>query len=159
MQLLDEASVELRNISHNIMPVTLSKLGLVAGLKNLSNTISSNSGLQINFSAHDFQERLDEHTEISIYRVVLELINNVVKHAQANKVTIQLIRYPDHINLTVEDNGKGFDYPRALEEKKGIGLGNIQSRVDYLKGVMNVDAVPGRGTTVIIDVPLGHAGA
>ena len=54
----------------------------------------------------------------------------------------------------VEDNGKGFDYSRALQEKKGIGLGNILSRVDYLKGTMNVDAQPGRGTTVIIDVPL-----
>ena len=154
LQLLDEASSELRNISHNIMPATLSKLGLVAALKNLSNTISSNSGMQISFSAHDFTERIEEHMEISIYRIILELINNVVKHAEADKVTVQLVRYPDYINILVEDNGKGFDYSRALQEKKGIGLGNILSRVDYLKGTMNVDAQLGRGTTVIIDVPL-----
>lgn len=154
LQLLDEASSELRNISHNIMPATLSKLGLVAALKNLSNTISSYSGLQINFTAHEFNERIDEHKEISIYRIILELINNVVKHASASKVTVQLVRYPDSINVTVEDNGKGFDYSRAIEEKKGIGLGNILSRVEYLKGRIHVDAAPGRGTTVIIDVPL-----
>lgn len=159
LQLLDEASSELRSISHNIMPATLSKLGLVAALRNLINTISSHSGLQINFSTHDFAERVDEKTEMSLYRIVLELINNVVKHAAADKVTVQLIRYPDYINITVEDNGKGFDYSKALEEKNGIGLGNILSRVDYMKGSINVDAVPGRGTTAIIDVPLGVSGA
>jgi two-component system NarL family sensor kinase len=157
LQLLDEASAELRSISHNIMPATLSKLGLIAALKNLSNTISSHSGLQINFTSHDFIERIPEQTEMSIYRIVLELINNIVKHAQANKVTVQLIRYPDYINLSVEDNGRGFDYGSALQKKKGIGLGNILSRVDYLRGKMNVDSKPGRGTTVIIDVPLGNA--
>jgi two-component system, NarL family, sensor kinase len=159
LQLLDEASAELRSISHNIMPATLSKLGLIAALKNLSNTISSHSGLQINFTSHDFMERIPEQTEMSIYRIVLELINNIVKHAQADKVTVQLIKYPDYINLSVEDNGRGFDYRNALQEKKGIGLGNILSRVDYLRGKMNVDSVPGRGTTVIIDVPLENAEA
>ena len=83
----------------------------------------------------------------------------MVKHAAADKVTVQLIRYPDYINITVEDNGKGFDYSKALEEKNGIGLGNVLSRVDYMKGSINVDAVPGRGTTVIIDVPLDSSAA
>ena len=154
MQLLDEASSELRSISHNIMPATLSKLGLIAALKTLSNTMSSHSGMQINFSAYYFSERIEEEKEMSIYRIVLELINNSVKHAQARKVTVQLIKYPDHVNLSVEDNGRGFDYITALRDKKGIGLGNILSRVNYMKGKMNVDALPGRGTTVIIDVPL-----
>lgn len=153
LKLLDEASAELRNISHNIMPATLSKLGLVAALKNLINNISSHSGLHISFSAHDFIERIDEQTEMSIYRIVLELINNVVKHAQADKVTVQLIKHPGYINISVEDNGKGFDYDRERLAKKGIGLGNILSRVEYLKGTINVDASEGRGTTVIIDVP------
>jgi len=156
INLLDEASAELRNISHNIMPATLSKLGLVPALKNLSEKISSNKGLQVSFSAHEFESRLDEQTEISIYRIILELINNIVKHALASHATVQLVKYPDNINITVEDNGKGFDYPKTLQEKKGIGLGNIQSRVDYMKGVINIDAVSGRGTTVIIDIPLGR---
>ena len=156
LQLLDEASSELRSISHNIMPATLSKLGLVAALRNLINTISSHSGMQINFSTHDFDNRVDEKIEMSIYRIVLELINNVVKHAAADKVTVQIVRHPDYINITVEDNGKGFDYSKALEQKNGIGLGNILSRVKYLKGSINVDAVADRGTTVIIDVPMNY---
>ncbi len=153
LQLLDEASSELRNISHNIMPATLSKLGLVAAIKNLINNISSHSGIQISFSSHDFDIRITEQMEMSIYRIVLELINNIVKHAEATKVTVQLIRYPEYINLSVEDNGQGFNYEVALQEKKGIGLGNILSRVDYLKGKMDVDTTEGKGTTVIIDIP------
>ena len=154
LQLLDEASVELRNISHNIMPGALSKLGLVAALKNLINTIHSSTRLQIDFSAYDMEKRLEEFMEISIYRIVLELINNIVKHASASKATVQLIRYPEHLNITIEDNGKGFDYTLALQEKRGIGLGNIISRVHFLNGTMDVDTLPGRGTAVIIDVPL-----
>lgn len=152
--LLDEAAAELRNVSHNIMPATLSKLGLVAALKNLIDNISSHSGLQINFSAHGFTNRLNEVVEMSIYRVVLELINNIVKHAAAKKVTLQMIHYPDYINITVEDDGKGFKYEQAAEQKKGIGLGNILSRVEYLKGKIEIDSATGRGTTTIIDIPI-----
>lgn len=154
INLLDEASAELRSISHNIMPATLSKLGLLPALKNLSEKISSAKGLQVHFSAHEFESRLDEQTEISIYRIVLELINNILKHASASKALVQLVRHPDSINITVEDNGKGFDFQKVLAEKKGIGLGNIHSRVEYMKGILDVDTLQGRGTTVIIDIPL-----
>ncbi len=153
LDLLDEASTELRNISHNIMPATLSKLGLVAALQNLIGKISSHSGMQIRFTAHEFEGRIEETAEISVYRIILELLNNIVKHASAGKVTIQLIKYPAYINLTVEDNGRGFNYNKALEEKKGIGLGNILSRVEYLKGTIDIDSSPGKGTTVIIEIP------
>lgn len=153
MRLLDEASAELRNISHNIMPATLSKLGLIAALRNLVNTISSNSGLQVDFSAHGFSGRLDEQTEMSVYRIVLELINNIVKHAQAEKATIQLVKHTGYINLSVEDNGRGFEYEPGVQQNSGIGLANIVSRVEYLEGKINVDAAAGRGTAVIIDIP------
>ncbi|MGH2552127.1 MAG: tetratricopeptide repeat-containing sensor histidine kinase, partial [Chitinophagaceae bacterium] len=156
ISLLDEASAELRNISQNIMPATLSKLGLVPALKNLSEKISSDKGLKVQFNAHELNSRLDEQTEISIYRIILELMNNIVKHATATVATVQLVKFPDNINITVEDNGKGFDYPKTLREKKGIGLGNIHSRVDYMKGTINIDASPGMGTTVIIDIPIPH---
>ena len=153
LSLLDEASTELRNISHNIMPATLSKLGIVAALQNLIDKISSHAGLQISFTAHAFEERIEETAEISIYRIILELINNIVKHAAANKVTIQLIKYPDYINLVVEDNGQGFDYEKIAEGKKGIGLGNILSRVEFLKGTIDIDSSLEEGTTVIIEIP------
>jgi len=153
LDLLDEASTELRNISHNIMPATLSKLGLEAALQNLIDKIGAHSKMQIHFSAHGFGGRVEEKTEMSIYRIILELLNNIVKHAAAEKVSIQLIKYPAYINLMVEDNGRGFDFNKALEEKKGIGLGNILSRVEYMNGSIDIDSSPGKGTTVIIEIP------
>jgi len=84
--------------------------------------------------------------------MILELLNNIVKHAHARKATIQLIRYPDYINITVEDDGTGFDYKKITEHSKGIGLGNILSRVEYLKGTIDIDSLAGSGTTVIIDI-------
>ena len=151
--LLDEASTELRNISHNIMPATLSKLGLVAALQSLIDKITAHASIQINFTTHGFENRLEENTEISIYRILLELINNIVKHAAAQKVTIQLIQYPHYINLMIEDDGKGFNFNKALEEKKGIGLGNILSRVEYMNGIVEIDSSAGKGTTVTIEIP------
>lgn len=154
VSLIDEASSELRNISHNIMPATLSKLGLVPALKNLSEKISSHKGLQVQFIAHEFERRTDEQTEISIYRIVMELLNNVVKHAGATKAIVQLVQYPDNINITVEDNGKGFEASKVSEDKTGIGLGSVLARVEYLKGKMEIDSKNSKGTTVIIDIPL-----
>ncbi len=153
LDLLDEASTELRNISHNIMPATLSKLGLEAALQSLIDKIGAHSKMQISFTAHAFKGRIEETTEMSIYRIILELLNNIVKHAAAEKVSIQIIKYPAYINLMIEDNGRGFNYHNALEEKKGIGLGNILSRVEYLNGTFEIDSVTGKGTTVIIEIP------
>ncbi len=159
LDLLDEASSELRNISHNIMPATLSKLGLQAALQNLIDKIQAHSNAYITFTSHGFEERIEEATEISIYRIILELLNNIIKHAAAKKVTIQLIKYPAYINLVIEDDGNGFDYNRAIDEKKGIGLGNILSRVDYLNGSIDVDSAAGKGTTVIIEIPVSTSAA
>jgi signal transduction histidine kinase len=152
--LLDEASAELRNISHNIMPATLSKLGLIPALKNLCEKVISHKGLQVRFIAHDFENRADEKTEITIYRIVLELINNVVKHAAASRATVQLVKYPDYINITVEDNGRGFDTAKTADEKTGIGLGSVAARVEYLKGKMDIDSRKGTGTTVVVEIPV-----
>lgn len=153
--LLDEAVAELRNISQNIMPATLSRLGLVAALQNLFDRISSYSGIKIQYTVHGINGRLEEAVEIIIYRVVLELINNVVKHARASNVTVQLIQYSDHINVTVEDDGIGFDLAEARKRKNGIGLDNIVSRLEYLRGKIEIDTLPGQGTSIVMDFPLG----
>ncbi len=151
-RLLDEASAELRNISHNIMPASLSKLGLESALKNLFDSISY-SGLAIHFNVHGFEKRLFEETEIALYHIILELVNNVVKHAAAKNLSVQLIKYPQYINLTVEDDGVGFDITKIQSSKDGIGLNSLRSRVELLKGKLEIDSVPGSGTTIIADIP------
>ncbi len=149
LQLIDDASTELRNISHNLMPATLSKLGLTAALQNLAERLSSKN-IHIHLITHGIDERLQEEMEIFTYRIISELMNNVTKHSRADEATIQVIRYPDRINITVEDNGSGFD---TTQEYQGIGLTNIRSRVEYLKGSVHIDSGPGKGTTVAIDIP------
>ncbi|HEY4150488.1 MAG TPA: tetratricopeptide repeat protein [Chitinophagaceae bacterium] len=154
LALLDEAAIELRNIAHNIMPAGLSQIGLPATIKSVLGSISLSRGLEVQYNVHGFEERLPEPTEISLYRILLELINNVIKHAAASRLTIQLIRHPKYINIVVEDNGTGFDRSFTAEKNKGTGLNNIRSRVDYLKGSMEIDSGKGTGTTVMIEIPV-----
>jgi len=152
MNLLDEAVNEMRSISHNLLPASLLRLGLVAGLQNLIDKISSKSRLRISFIAHGFKKRIDENIEVSIYRIVLEAINNIVKHANAKNVTLQLMEYDTYINVLIEDDGIGFDKNLVLKEH-GIGLNNIFSRVDYMKGKVDIDTKPKAGTIINIDIP------
>jgi len=153
LELLDNALSELRNVSHHLMPATLSKLGLAAALQNLFDKLSAFNGIRVNFVAHDCEPRFKEETEVSIYHIILELMNNVVKHAGAKEVTVQLVRFPAHVNITVEDDGGGFD-PQQAKAKKGLGLNNIISRVRYLAGTIEIDSAPGKGATIMIDIPL-----
>ena len=88
-----------------------------------------------------------------LFRVIQELVQNIMKHAQATEVTLQIVRHTDELTVLVEDNGVGFD-PAALGEDAGIGLRNIESRMAFLGGRADFDAAPGRGTTVTLEVPL-----
>lgn len=154
MHFLDRAAEELRNVSHNLMPAALSRLGLVAALRSLFETISGHSGLTIHFNAHGFEERLPEPIEVNLYPIMLELINNVVKHANATEVSVQLVRYPHYINIQVEDNGRGFDAQDWMNKTDGMGLQNLTSRVRFLSGSISIDSAPGRGTIVLMDIPI-----
>ncbi|MBX9782624.1 MAG: sensor histidine kinase [Chitinophagaceae bacterium] len=151
IHLLDEAMLEMKNISYDMMPATLSKLGLTAALQNLFNRISSKNKLQIQYHHFGFKERLDEQTELNIYRIVLECINNTVKHAGAANAAVQLIKHDDYINIVIEDDGKGFD--TAHPSLTGNGLHNIFTRVQNRKGSIDIDSKPGNGTSIIIDIP------
>ena len=88
-----------------------------------------------------------------LYRVIQETVNNVIKHAAASSLDIQLSKDEDGINAMIEDNGKGFSVPQA-DLSNGMGLKNIMSRVTYLKGSVDVSSEPGRGTLVAIHIPL-----
>jgi hypothetical protein len=109
--------------------------------------------MRIHLNVFGYDESLEYNTEINIYRIVQELLTNIIRHAQANEVTIQMIKSSDNINLTVEDNGRGFDAEEA-KKKKGMGLSNIELRVKKLAGSWNIDSGRGKGTTTIIDIPI-----
>lgn len=151
---LDDAIKEVRSVSHDMMPNVLFKLGLASAIREFLNKISVAGILKIDLQILGLESGLDKTTEIILYRVMQELVNNIIKHADANQLSIQVIEHDDNtLNITVEDDGKGFDAGN-MEIFNGIGLKNIISRIKYLNGTVEFDSVPGRGTTVIIDVPI-----
>ena len=150
--MVDESCKEVRTIAHQMMPNILLKTGLASAVKDFISKIDADK-LKVTLETSGLNERLSSDMEIVLYRVIQECVNNVIKHAVANRLDIQLDRTETEISVTVEDNGKGFD--TADKEKfEGIGLKNILTRLAYLKGTADFSSSPGRGTLVAIYVPL-----
>ena len=150
LDMLDTSIKELRRVAHNMMPEMLTKFGLDEALKEYCNTINTAKLLIVKYQSLGMEERLDKSIEIIIYRIVQELLNNTMKHAAATEVFVQLIREGNRLNVVVEDNGKGFD-ASLPENNKGAGLTNVRSRVDYLKGQLDIHTETGKGTLVNIE--------
>ncbi len=152
MDMLDSSIKEMRRVAHNMMPEALVKFGLNTALKDFCNDINQSGALQVNYQSIGMENALLEQSiSIAIYRIVQELINNTMKHAAAKTAIVQVSKANNEISITVEDDGKGFS-PLILQGTKGIGWSNIQSRVEYLKGKLDVQSEPGRGTSVHIEL-------
>jgi signal transduction histidine kinase len=151
MGLVDESCKEVRAVSHNMMPNTLLKAGLVGAVREFVDKIDS-TALKVNLHTEGLNERLGSDVEIVLYRVIQECVNNVIKHAGANHLEISILKDTDGISATIEDNGTGFD-AHDKEKFKGIGLKNILTRVGFLKGTVDFDSSPGKGTLVAIHIP------
>ncbi|MET3500367.1 signal transduction histidine kinase [Mucilaginibacter rubeus] len=152
INLVDYGFKEVRTISHNMMPWTLHKTGLAQVIKQFIENIKNNN-IAINFFCQGFDSPFDDTIEIILYRVLQESVNNVMKHAHADRVDISLIRSDENISLTIEDNGIGFDATNP-DIFKGMGLNNLMSRINFLKGMVEFDSHPNRGTLVSIYIPL-----
>jgi two-component system NarL family sensor kinase len=150
IQLVDDSCKEVRAVSHSMMPSALLSKGLPDAVNELTSKISSKE-LQVSFYSEGFTERFNTTTETILYRVIQECINNSIKHAGATTLDISLINDNDGISVTIEDNGKGFSIEQQKEE--GMGLSNIRSRIQFLKGTVDIDSSPGNGTLVAIHVP------
>lgn len=143
---------DIRSISHNLMPKTLSKLGLYPAVEELANQFKiASPKVKLNYFVKATDNNFSEDAKINIYRIVQELLTNVVKHAQASEVTLQLINHHEHLMVSVEDDGVGFD---MRENRQGLGLNSIESRVRVLNGTMSVDSSPGNGTFISLFLPL-----
>ncbi|MBX3238777.1 MAG: sensor histidine kinase [Chitinophagaceae bacterium] len=152
MDMLDSSIKEMRRVAHNMMPEALVKFGLDVALKDFCNDINESRVLKVNYLSNRFNDAaIDQTTAITVYRVVQELVNNTIKHAGATSAIVQVDYTPEKLTLTVEDNGKGFDTSSVLQQPGGIGWNNIQSRVDFLKGRLDVKSDKNTGTSVLIE--------
>ncbi|WP_462255024.1 tetratricopeptide repeat-containing sensor histidine kinase [Ferruginibacter sp.] len=147
---LDESISEMRRVAHNMMPEALMKLGLQQALQDYCDGLSESQSFKINGEFYGLEKRMESSVEIVVYRIVQELLNNAVKHSGAAAILVQVMKHDNNLTITVEDNGKGFNKDEVLL-MKGTGLKNIQSRVDYLKGQLDIQSTPGKGTSVHID--------
>jgi signal transduction histidine kinase len=153
LDMLDTSIKELRRVAHNMMPEMLTKFGLDEALKEYCNGVNATKLLTLKYQSLGMQQRLEQSTEIIIYRIVQELLNNILKHASAGEAFVQLIKEENRLSVVVEDNGKGFD-PNLPGNKIGAGLANVRSRVEYLKGQLDIHAEPGKGTLINIEFNL-----
>lgn len=149
--LVQNAYVEVRNISHNILPPELEKEGLARTLATLVETLNRNSSMQFSLSTHNLNERLPTEIEFNLYSIVWELINNAIRHSQATVVTINLLRSAEGVTLVVSDNGIGLG---SSNEKRGIGLQNIHTRLESLGGNFDAPRTAEKGARIQIEIPI-----
>ena len=150
---LDNTIVEMRRVAHSMMPEALLKFGLSEAIEDYCDGINESGTVKIKFTKLGAALHLEKATEVTLYRIVQELSNNAIKHAQSQNIFIQLARHERGITLTIEDDGKGFD-AKKLSIFKGDGLKNVQSRVDYLKGHFEIQSTPGNGSSFTIEIPV-----
>jgi len=152
MDMLDSSIKEMRRVAHNMMPETLVRFGLNTALRDYCTDINQSGALQISYQSIGLEkETFDQTTAITIYRIVQELITNTMKHAAAKTAIVQLTKTNGQLSVTIEDDGKGFD-TNILKQSKGIGWTNIQHRIEFLKGTLDVNSESGKGTSVHIEL-------
>lgn len=147
--LVDTASDSTRNIAHNLMPPGLESTSLPEVLDKYYRYLNSNAKVHFQFYCSGANDSFTKQQELIIYRIVLELTNNISRHSGASEGTLQLIYNHTHLEIMAEDNGSGFDLQK---QRNGMGLENIKARAGYLNGKVNIDTGP-NGTTVIINIP------
>ncbi|MEO7044630.1 MAG: sensor histidine kinase, partial [Ferruginibacter sp.] len=154
MDMLDQSIKELRRVAHNMMPETLMKLSLSEALQDYCLQVTQSGALKVSYQNFGTEELdLENSTKITVYRIIQELINNAIKHANAQTAIVQMIYNENTLNITVEDDGNGFD-KTLLENATGIGYKNLQSRVGFLKGTIDIQSQLHKGTSVYIEIPL-----
>lgn len=146
-QILDDTAAEVRRTAHNLLPDVLTKYSLEKALHIYCDRINAGGQLQIELQCHAVEGKLNKATELMLYRITQELIQNIIKHAHATYVTIQIMLIEEMLGIIVEDNGYGFDIE---SDDTGLGLNNLHFRVKSLQGTMDIFSQKAKGTIVHI---------
>ena len=152
-ELIEEAYQKVRRMAHAKNAGVIANEGLIPALKKLAAKIATPGKLEIEVLAFGFNERLENTREITLFRMVQELVTNIIKHAKATEASIQLTLHDDIVNIIIEDNGKGFNTD-TIDDADGMGIISIKKKTTQLGGTFTIDSTPGRGTTIVIDLPI-----
>ncbi|MFU8842829.1 MAG: tetratricopeptide repeat protein [Bacteroidales bacterium] len=149
--MLDKAAGDIRRISHNIMPGNLIRFGLDAAVEDLFESINESGLIKAETEIHQGDTKISENFQIMVYRIIQELANNTLKHADAKNISL-VMNYNNRFSLQYADNGKGFN-PEGVMDGPTLGIKSISSRVNFMEGEMNIESSPGKGTSVFITIP------
>ncbi|GIV32624.1 MAG: hypothetical protein KatS3mg031_0159 [Chitinophagales bacterium] len=151
---LEETANEVRNISHNLIPEILN-FGLAKAIENLADRINSTEQLKVTFTLDEQLHKisLPKQSELSLYRIIQEILSNIIRHAQTDTVNIHLGADDKFVQLVIEDKGHGFD-TRAIDESKGLGWKNIFARIKLINGNIKIQSEKNKGSTFVINIPI-----
>lgn len=151
LSLLDTSISELRRIAHNLMPETLNHYGLKTAIEDFCTQVTPSGKPELRFHFFGDEIRYTRELELTMYRVIQELVNNALKHSEATAINIQVFSESDRLSGQVTDNGKGFDISSTDNERKGKGIENIRDRITALNGKLEIWSQPGQGTEVSVE--------
>lgn len=149
--MVDELSDDVRQLSHVLMPGAIARFGFRKAIELYIEQLNSSGKLHFELMITGFEQTPSHALALSAYRILLELCNNVLKHAGARNVLVELVEHPDQWVMLVEDNGKGFE--PIDNSADGIGLQSIESRIQLLGGRFEVNSSPGKGTSILVELP------
>ena len=152
--LLDEAYGKIRGLAHSKNSGVMSDQGLLSAIEHMAKIASETDALKVTVEHFGLGDRLENSLELSIFRVIQELVANAIKHSHATKLGIQLTQHEDNLNIIVEDNGVGFNRSELDKNKSGMGLTNIEKKIEHLEGSFTIDSILKKGTSVLIDIPI-----
>lgn len=152
-KLLENAYQEVRSIAHSKNSGVIAKFGLLPAIEKLAKNVSGTNKLTLEVQDFGLTKRIDNTLEITIFRIIQELVTNIIKHANATEANISLTQHENILSIIVEDSGIGFD-AKKISKKEGMGLSSIEKRIKHIGGTMEVDSAIGKGASILIDIPI-----
>ncbi len=149
-ELLRDSIATVRNISHDLLPPVLERFGLEEALRNHISAMQTDAGPKVEFSSHGIKKRLSPGVELCLYRSILELLNNAVKHANASKIDLRITYDSHYIEIDVNDNGIGFDYSNKNMTMGGLGLKSVKNRLFVIGAKLQIQCPDSGGTHIKI---------
>ncbi|MCK5467988.1 MAG: hypothetical protein KAI99_05765, partial [Cyclobacteriaceae bacterium] len=153
VEIIDEAISTIREIANNISPHILKNFGLIVAVRSFIKQVNETNKIKIELQA-DFSDRLAENIEITLFRILVELVHNTLKHADADYISIQMEVQKGMLAVDFKDNGCGFDYENTMLELSGQGISNILNRIHSLNGKIKFNEQIEKGARVQIEIKM-----
>ncbi|MEL6811537.1 MAG: ATP-binding protein, partial [Bacteroidota bacterium] len=151
--LADGTLGELRSIARGLHPATMEKLGLSAALESMINEVDANTSIFFTHEIENIDGILSKEASLHVYRIVQEVLNNMVKHSEAKAASVTLGKEGDSIKAVIKDNGKGFDLSEKIYHSSSLGMKTLLERAKIIRSQLSIDSEKEKGTTILLLIP------